>query len=376
MVGKDMISLCAVGDIVAFHKNPESAFEYVGPILREADITFAQNERLYSRRKDICLRGGEELTTPENARFLKLGGFDVISFASNHSMDLGAEVMLETANVLKALGFAVIGVGSNILEARKPAIIERGGTNVAFLGYSSVLRAGCSAEPRRAGCAPMRAWTLYNQIDYQPGTPPQIITFPYRDDLDALLEDVRQAKTQADLVVLSLHWGIHFYHAVIATYQKEVAHAAIEAGADIILGHHAHQLKAVEVYKGKPIFYSLGNFAFDLPYQMMKDWVNKSEYVANLLSQYGWVLDPEWDLYAFPPESRKSIIAKFNIADKKLQGVRFLPVLINQKAQPKVICRSDKTFDEMVQYIKDITISQQLDTQYSIQGDEVVVPLT
>jgi len=376
MTEKNVVNLCAVGDIAAFHKDPESAFEYVGPILREADITFAQNERHYSERTDIAPRGGfTELTSPKHAEAFKLGGFDVISFASNHCMDLGPEIMLETVSVLKKLGFAVIGVGKNIEEARKPAIIERNGTKIAFLAYASVLRTGYNATPERVGCAPIRAWTLYHQIDYQPGTPPQIITFPYKDDLEALLDDVKKAKAQADIVVLSFHWGIHFLHSVIAMYQKEVAHAAIDTGADIILGHHPHQLKGVEVYKGKPIFYSMGNFAFDLDYEVLNEWQRQSPDFNALLNHYGWKFSPGWTMYPFPPESRKSMIVKFNIADKKIQRASFMPVLINQKAQPKAVPREDKNFDELFEYMKDITASQELKTEYSIEGDEIVVSL-
>jgi len=371
------VTLVAVGDVTAFHENPESAFEYVGQILREADITFAQNERHYSERRDVSPRGVfTELTFSKNANALKLGGFDVISFASNHSMDLGPEIMLETVDVLKKLGFAVIGVGRNIEEARRPVFIERKGTNVGFLAYASVLRSGYEAGPHRAGCAPMRAWTLYNQIDYQPGTPPQILTFPNKDDLDALIEDVKKAKNKVDVLVLSFHWGIHFYHAAVAMYQKEVAHAVIDAGADIILGHHPHQLKGVEVYKGKPIFYSMGNFILDLPYEIVIEGRKQSQDFANMMDLYGWKLDPEWKIYTFPPESRKSMIVRCNIVNKKIQRVCFLPVSINKKAQPQIITREDSNFDEFFQYMKDITESQGFQTKYTIEGNEIVVSLT
>ena len=83
--------------------------------------------------------------------------------------------------------------------------------------------------------------------------------------------NIRKAKQQADLVVVSMHWGIHFTEAEVAAYQFEYAHDAIDAGADLILGHHAHILKPIEVYKGKVIFYSLGNFAMEDPNNMQRD---------------------------------------------------------------------------------------------------------
>ncbi|MFC2002292.1 CapA family protein, partial [Chloroflexota bacterium] len=376
MTEKDVVTLCAVGDVVAFHENPESAFEYVGPILRGADITFAQNERHYSDRRDINPLGGfTEITSPKHAEALKLGGFDVMSFASNHSVDMGPEVMMETVNLLKKLGFAVVGAGNNIEEARKPAIIKHKGTKVAFLAYTSLLRGGYPAGPERGGPAPMRAWCHYNPVDTDTGSPPQILTFPYRDDLDALIEDVKKAKAQADLVALSLHWGVHFWHGVIAMYQKEVAHAAIDAGADIILGHHPHQLKGIEVYKGKPIFYSMGNFVLDLPYDELIEWKKKSPPFNVMLEHYRWEIDPEWRVYPYPQESRKSMIVRCNIVNKNIQRACFLPVMINQRAQPRVVSREDKDFDEIFDYMQEITESQGLKTKYSIDGNEIVVSL-
>jgi poly-gamma-glutamate capsule biosynthesis protein CapA/YwtB (metallophosphatase superfamily) len=372
---KNAVTLCAVGDVVAFHKNPESAFEFVGPILRGADITFAQNERHYSEKKDMNPQGGfTEITSPKHAEALKLGGFDVISFASNHCMDMGPDMMLETVDVLKKLGFNVIGVGRNIKEARKPVIIERKGTKVAFLAYASVIRPGYEAKSNKAGCAPLRAWTHYHQADYQPGTPPLILTFPYKEDVEAILDDVKKVREQADIVVVSFHWGVHHVHALIATYQKEVAHAVIDAGADLILGHHAHLLKGIEVYKGKAVFYSMGNFAFDMPMEVLNEHLKHSDTLGAKLKGYGWKPDPEWDIYyGFIPESRKSMIVNCSIEEKRIKRVSFLPVLINQKAQPRVVPRDDKNFEELFQYMKEITESQDLEAKFSIEGNEIVV---
>src|SRR6185369_12708651 len=139
------------------------------------------------------------------------------------------------------------------------------GTTVAFLAYSSILPQAYWADERRPGCAPMRAFTVYEQIEHdQPGTPARIHTYPHRDDLAALEADIRSAKARADLVFVSLHWGIHFVRAAIADYQRDIARAAIAAGAAAILGGHAHILKGCEIIEGKPVFHSLCNFATDL----------------------------------------------------------------------------------------------------------------
>src|ERR1700733_1816353 len=108
----DVLRFCAVGDVTAFHKEPESGYEFVGSVLREMDVVVAQNERHYSRRRDIFPVGGfTELTDPDHAKALLLGNYDVLAFASNHCMDLGPDVMLETIAGLRDLGFKVIGAG-------------------------------------------------------------------------------------------------------------------------------------------------------------------------------------------------------------------------------------------------------------------------
>ena len=106
----------------------------------------------------------------------------------------------------------------------------------------------------------MRATARFEAVDYQPGVPPRVVTIPDDQDLADLVADVSAAKERSDAVVLSLHWGVHFVPRLIADYQRTVAQAAFGAGADLILGHHAHVPKAIEVHGDKTCFYSLSNF--------------------------------------------------------------------------------------------------------------------
>ncbi len=192
-------------------------------------------------------------------------GFSVVSWAGNHCLDWGPDGFNDTIDNLRRAGLRVVGAGAQLAAARAPVIVEQSGVRTAFLAYCSILPAHYWADERRPGCAPMRAFTVYEPIEPdQPGTPARIHTYAHREDLAALCADVEAARAQADVVIVSLHWGIHFVPAVIADYQTEVGHAAIDAGADLILGHHAHILKGIEVYRNKAIFYSLGNFAMDL----------------------------------------------------------------------------------------------------------------
>jgi poly-gamma-glutamate synthesis protein (capsule biosynthesis protein) len=305
-----------------------------------------------------------------------LGNYDVLSFASNHGSDLGPDVLLETIQVIRDLGIQVIGAGANIVEARKPAFVTKKGLTVGFLSYCSVLRQNYQAGETSPGAAPMRAYTHYLQTDYQPGTAPKILTFPYQEDLDAMLADIRAAKEQCDLLSVSYHWGLHGVKGALAMYQPEVAHKAIDAGADFIIGTHPHRLKAIEVYQGKPIFYSLGNFCFDQPRWVLDEGRRRSpEHKAHMDNQK-WTYDPEYEeWYAVPPENRKSMLAQIDISGTTVERVAFRPVMINKRAQPEILSAADPRFDEVVTYVREITESQNINTSYIVKGDEVIVDL-
>jgi poly-gamma-glutamate synthesis protein (capsule biosynthesis protein) len=245
-----------------------------------------------------------------------------------------------------------------------------------FLAYCSVLRPNCQAGETSPGIAPMRAYTHYLQTDFQPGTPPKILTFPYQEDLDNMLADIRAAKAQCDILVVGYHWGVHAQTGTIAMYQPEVAKAAIDAGADMIMGSHPHRLKAIEIYKGKPICYSLGNFVFDQPRWVLDEGRRRSpEHKAHMENQK-WKYDPDYEeWYAVPAENRMTMMMKIDIDPEKksIERVAFLPILINKRAQPEVLKNGDPRFDDVVGYVQEITESQGIATSYRVEDDEVVV---
>lgn len=367
------ILLYGVGDLRPSRDNPESIFAEAAPTLKEADILFGQLETNFSERgtPQVHMLPGAR-SHPRNIRALTYAGFDIVSYASNHHLDWGEDALLDTLDLLRQNGIAVVGVGKNIDEARKPIIIERNGTKVAFLNYCSVLPKGYEAGPNKSGGAPMRASTFYEQVDWQPGTPPRILSLAKKEDLEAMRKDIRKVRPLADVVVMSIHWGIHFAPALIAMYQKEVGYAAIDAGVDLILGHHPHILKGIEVYKGKVIFYSLGNFAFDHPIEKLRS--NPSSDLAFWGVHYRCeMVDPEYPNYAFPPDSRKTMIAKCIISNKKIAKVSFLPAMINKQSQPVILAADNQRSEEVFNYMNQITKDQDLGTQFTWDGDEVVV---
>lgn len=369
----DDLVLYAVGDVAPYREDPASIFQRVTGVIRQADIAFCQLEINLSHQGTPLPQARLAMRAdPKTARAIKHAGFSVVSFASNHCMDWGREAFFDTIGALKGEGLLVIGVGSNIEEARKPAIIKRKGNRIALLAYNSILPYGYWAETDRPGCAPMRGFTLYEQIEHdQPGTPCRIHTFPHRDDLQAMVDDIRKAKSQADLVILSMHWGIHFIPAVVAEYQREVARVAIDSGADLILGHHPHILKGIEVYAGKVVFYSLCNFALDL--SPTKEMLESKRHKEIQVLNPEWQPDPDYPTYYLPPDSRKTIIAKCVISNGEIKGVSFLPTYINKQSQPEVLSIEDQRFGQVVRYMEEITRDQSFNTKYVIEGDEVLI---
>ena len=387
MTTENTLTLVAVGDVGPKRAHAEEVFDLTRAILRGADITFGQLE------SNLSLRGTQQLhmglgsiAHPRVGEALAGAGFDVMSFASNHSLDYSEEALLDTLDVMQRNKIEIIGAGRDIFEARRPAIFERKNTRVGFLAYCSVVPKGFDARNNKSGVAPVRASTAYEQADWQPGTPPRIVTKAFPDDLEAMVGDIRSLRQQVDVLVVSMHWGVHFVPSIIAGYQYEVGHAAIDAGADIIIGTHAHILKGIEVYRGKAIFFSLCNFCMDLPIAgpvatamaaamqrpVITDVkIDRQNYCQ--IGHYAWEVDPEYPTYAFPADSRKSILVKCQIRDKKLSSVSFLPLWISKNGRPTPLPQSDPRSDEVLNYMKWLCKDQRLNTGFVREGDEIRV---
>ncbi len=367
------VKMIITGDLAPERDEPESIFALNAGVLRAADIALGQLEIPFSERGSPHIgRGALKRGHPRNIAALVHAGFDIVSFASNHALDYGYDAFFDTIENLQKNGIEVLGVGKNLEEARRPIILERKGTRIAFLAYNSITMAwlrGYAADIDRPGCNPLRAYTFYEPIGfgYQPGTPGKPISFAYPEDKARMVEDISRAKALADVVVVMQHAGVLYVHALIAMYQKEIAYAAIDAGADIVLQHHAHMLKGIEMYKGKAIFYGLGNFAFDSTRTYETRWRNEiNEY-------YGIKVEPGWERYPFPPESRNALAVSCLLSDKRLKKVTYLPCYINQLAQAEILTRADKRSDSVYNYVEEISRIQGLNIQFRREGDEVAL---
>jgi poly-gamma-glutamate capsule biosynthesis protein CapA/YwtB (metallophosphatase superfamily) len=363
---KDQLTLVAVGDISPNREDPPSIFRYCRDIFSEGDVVFGHLEfTLSDRGTRMLVRHRPHPLSPKSISALteKGAGFHVMSFAANAAMDYGMEAFLDTLDILKKNNITLVGAGMNIMEARKPAIVERKGTRIGFLAYLSIIhRDNVVAQEDTPGCAPLRASHSYEQVDHQPGTPPLIVTKLFPEDLKAMEEDIRKLRPQVDVLVVSMHCGVHFAPAIIAMYQKEAGRAAVDAGADLVLQHHAHILKGIEVYKGKVIFYGLGNFA-------VEHIVGR----PGASAFYRVKAEPGWEKHFFPRDSLKTMMVKAYIQDKHIRKVTYIPAHINPNLEPEVVKREDPRAQEIFDYVIEISEREDLKVNFSWEGDEVLV---
>jgi len=360
------VVLMGCGDVGPIHEPMNAYSELARPTLSAADLRFAQVERVYSDRGSLQVHsgGGHSRVKPHLASVFTDCGFDVVSVASNHAMDWGEDALLDTIALFRDKGMHVVGAGRNLREARRPVIVEKNGVKVAFLAYCSILQAGYAAGHDKAGIAPLRAHTYYEPFDYQAGVPPRVVTVPHEEDLAGMVEDIAAAKKLAHAVVLSLHWGIHFIPRTIADYQVTVARAAFKAGADLILGHHAHTPKAIGVHQGKACFYSLSNF-------IMSSTAKSPEKAAEFMQRYGVTMDPDYPHLSYGADAKRSLIAKAVLTRDGAQRVSFLPVLIDKQLRPEVLRKGDPRFDDALRFME--WASEGFDHKFTVEGDEVIV---
>jgi poly-gamma-glutamate synthesis protein (capsule biosynthesis protein) len=262
--------------------DPEAPFARVAPVLREADVLFGNLECcLYEPSGERSLADEGFYASRAAARALKIAGYHALGNANN--VTYGSDAIRSSLAELDRLGIAHAGAGLNRNEARAPAFVEHKGFRFGFLQRTSVYwPTNHEAGEHSPGVATLRGHTAYQLPLHKtrpeippanrPGVPPEIITWADPAYLSQYQEDLAALRKTADVVVASHHWGLH---EEVLQYMTEIAHAAIDAGADVVVGHGPHYSLPVEVYQGKPIFYGLGNFSFHTGHGGRKhgDWI-------------------------------------------------------------------------------------------------------
>lgn len=337
--------LTLTGDILPARENPKSLFEPVRSYLADG-LTFGQLETCISDkgrpRRDVLT---PMRVPPSHLSALTYGEIDVVSFAGNNNLDYGTQAFRDTIDRLRSNNIAVVGGGDTIEAARAPRYVEHDGVTIAFVSACSILRQGYEATASQPGINPLEIYTFYQpneNIREQPGTPARTFTVPDHTDREAVMDSIQTAAENADVTIASFHWGVHFCHD-LAMYQPELAYDAIDAGADLVVGHHPHVLQGIDHYRNAPIFYSLGNFAFRMP---AADTVQSGS--NSYKSYYG--LDPTTS-----PVSPETMVVRCNLTEDGIESTFVRPGLINNRRQPILLSPDDEKFGEVTEFITELS---------------------
>jgi poly-gamma-glutamate synthesis protein (capsule biosynthesis protein) len=316
-------SLVAVGDCLIFQRLSvfnEPGFLKVLEIIKGGDVAFANFETLINNNKGFPrykMDVSGWMTSPKYVlNELKWMGFNLFSLANNHVMDYGEIGLLENLRVFEEEGVTYAGAGRMLTEARSPAYLNTPKARVALIALNTRgedMPAGepWGSIPGRPGINPLRFIKTFiveksdfkvlielskklnlqgmeeDILDFlghrfQVGEKTDIITVPYKPDMEGNIRSISEARRNADLVIVSIHnheklrlGKTYFddYIEYIADFVENFSRAAIDAGADVVLGHGTHCLNGIEIYKGHPIFYGLGNFiSQSRPHRQPYEW--------------------------------------------------------------------------------------------------------
>jgi len=281
------ITLLFVGDImlargiagqIKKYQDPRYPFLKIASTTQSVNLTFGNLEGPISSRGKNQGSIYSFRANPEVIKGLKFAGFDILSLANNHILDWGKQALEDTITILNNNSIKTIGAGRNYQEANKPVIINFNIVKIAFLAYTNLYPRSLEATEGKAGISSFET------------------------------EKVKQAISQikqtgaADIVIISFHWGDEYQIHSNKT-QQNIAHALIDAGADLIIGHHPHSIQEIEPYRNGWIAYSLGNFIFD---------------------------------QNFSKETQQGLVLKIKIQNKKIVEVKPLKIKFSKTFQPEL----------------------------------------
>jgi gamma-polyglutamate biosynthesis protein CapA len=314
MVG-DMMFGRNIEEVVVPNIGYERLFEHVRPYFEHSDYVTGNfdNPIVYRDGYPKADKFIHVKSRPEVAKALKNVGFDSVNLANNHVKDYGKQGLMDTLKALDEQDIDTVGAGRDLKSATKVSYRTVNGVKIAVVGFSDVIPRDFTARKNRAGIAPA--------------------------DPDIFFPLVAKAKSNADLVLVHIHWGLEYdsgYHP----RQQDIAHALVDAGADIVIGHHPHVLEPVEVYKNGVIFYSLGNFVFD----------------------QGW------------SRTRESVLVQYKLLKNGQARVEIHPVMIRE-GQPRPvggwaeIYRREKIFSQITE---EMMYSDEWNRTWKREGDSIV----
>jgi poly-gamma-glutamate capsule biosynthesis protein CapA/YwtB (metallophosphatase superfamily) len=346
------LDLVFTGDLVLDEPDPDHWLGGIAPAIRSADLAIGHLEVPHSRRgtelkADVPAPGADPAHIPALSR----AGFDAVTLAGNHIADLGAVGIADTRAYLTDAEIAFTGAGSNLSEAKAPARLWVKQRKIALLSFNCVGPEVSWATEEGAGCAYVRIATS----DGAPTTPSarlERIDPASMADMTAAIAAVRAV---ADIVIVALHKGIVHTPARLAPYERPLAHAAIEAGCDIVIGHHAHIVRGIEFHRGKPIFHGLGNgCVVTRALSPQQSHPKRAEWARKRRELFGFEPDPSYELAPFHPEAVHAMLGRVRVLEDGSLQTGIIPVHVEPPGRP--VLASGRQADDVLDYLARITI--------------------
>lgn len=325
------IDVTVVGDVHLVRDDPAGAFVGVEAPFAEADVLIGNLEGTLSAAGEVnpMNKGFALRSPPEMVDGLTAAGFDVVSFANNHSMDFGTPALVETIDLVRAEDISVAGAGRNRAEAERVRTVTADGISVGVVSF----------EATDATWQNMQATADHPGINVLKVSPYYGSPYLSEDALSKVDRVVSTAVGAVDVLIVMLHAGISIDHTV-TPLQRAAAERCVRAGADAVIGHHPHTVQGIDLVAGAPTFYSLGNFVFD---------------DLAVMDRY--------------EKARLSGMARLEIAADGIEAARFSPVWIDDDGNPGLAEPGTDAFTRIVE------LSRREGIELEPHDDHFVVPL-
>ncbi|MGO4403582.1 CapA family protein [Bosea sp. RAF48] len=347
-----MAVLGAVGDIVvrsriyadgeAIDRDYQETLSY----LRESDLVWGACEVQFASRGYRSDAPIAYLVDPAVAGDLGRAGFGLLTVATNHTCDFGPDAFLETIRHLNEAGVSTVGGGVSLDASFEPDIREMGDCRIGTLAVSCLLPPDYAATETRPGIAPLaiEQWPEIHPIllATEPGAPMRMRSKVSAGHLDRLRDAIANLRPHVDVLIVSVHWG-YGRGDPLAEYQRPLGHALIDAGADMVLGNHAHSPAGLETYQGKPILYSLGNHI------AQQDWDNATPDQQVIFSQ----IDP-W-----------SLVSRIHIDSGGISAIEFRATECNKAGFPALLKEPSRALPIFERFLR---LAASENTKFEISG--------
>ena len=347
---RDPVEILLAGDLVLDEPDANHWLSGIAPALQAANLAIGHLEVPHGEGAELQ---GDVPAPPaplENLESIGQAGFRLLSMAGNHIADCGAEGIKGTIAELDRLGIAHTGAGMTLADASAAAVVDCAGRRVALLSFNCVGPELAWATLTRAGCAWLRVVTA----DGTPTAPAAPLARMGSEVPDILAQHIAAARARADLVLVSLHKGIVHTPALLAPYERPIAHAAIEAGADAVIGHHAHIVRGIEFHQGRPIFHGLGNgCVVTRALSPAQDHPARREWAERRKHLFGFEPDPAYMLAPFHPEAINAMLGRLLWHEDGRLEAGVVPVHIEPPGRP--VLASGTRARDIRRYIADIT---------------------